>query len=80
MGQQIGKAGEHLPLRRGVREAVTEADIKDKCFACGVADGPKIANGVAAEKRLCEVPDFTGEGKVPEQRMGNRERLSSAAC
>ena len=52
MGQQIGEAGEDLPLRRGVCEAVIEANIKDECFACGVADGPKIADGVAPEKRL----------------------------
>jgi len=75
MGRQIGEACEYLPLRRGVREAVIEADIKYECFACRVADGRKIADGVAPEKRLREVPHFTGEGEVPEERVGNRELL-----
>ena len=76
MGQQIGKASEDLPLRRRVRETVIESDIKDERFACRVADCPKIADGVAPEKRLREVPHFTGERKVLEERMRNRKRLS----
>jgi hypothetical protein len=79
MGQQIGKAREDLPLRRRMREAVIEADIKDERFACGVADSPKIADGVAPEKRLREVPDFTGESEGLEERMRYRKRLSELA-
>ena len=79
VGQQISEAHEGLPLRRRVRETVIEADIKDERFACRVADGPKIADGVAPEKRLREVPHFTGERKVLEERMRNRKRLSELA-
>jgi len=60
VGQQISETGEDLPLRRRVREAVIEADIEDERFARRVADGPKIADGIAPEKRLREVPHFTG--------------------
>ena len=76
MGQQIGEASEDFPLRRGAREAVIEADIEDKCFASGVTDGPKITDRVASEKGLRKVPDLTGECEIPEERMGNSERLS----
>jgi hypothetical protein len=62
-----------------VCEAVIEGDIKDERFACRVANGPKIADGVAPEKRLREVPDFAGEGKVLEERMRNRKRLFELA-
>ena len=77
--QQISEASEDLPLRRRVRETVIESDIKDERFACRVADGPKIADGVAPEKRLREVPHFTGERKVLEERVRNRKRLSELA-
>jgi hypothetical protein len=79
VGQQISEASERLPLRRRMRETVIESDIKDERFACRVADGPKIADGVAPEKRLREVPYFTGERKVLEERMRNRKRLSELA-
>ena len=79
MGQQISEASEDLPLRRRVRETVIESDIKNERFACRVADAPKIADGVAPEKRLREVQHFTGERKVLEERMRNRKRLSELA-
>jgi hypothetical protein len=77
--QQISEASEDLPLGRRVRETVIEADIKDERFACRVADGPKIADRIAPEKRLCEVPHFTGQSEVVEERMRNRKRLSELA-
>lgn len=59
MRQQVREAREDLPLRRRVRETVIETNIKDHRFARGVADGPKIADGITAEKWLRKVPDFT---------------------
>ena len=39
------------------------------CFSRRITSGPKIADGVAPEKRLREVPYFTGERKPVRQRM-----------
>lgn len=75
MGQQIGEGSEDLPLRRGVREAVIEADIKDKRFPRRVADGPEISHHVASKKRLCEVSEFARESDVFEERVRNGQRL-----
>ena len=79
MGQQVREAGEKFPLRRGVREAVIEADIEHKGFASGITDGPQIAGRVASEKWLRKVPDFTSQRKIAEEGMRNRHGLSELA-
>ena len=78
-GQQVGKAGEDLPLRGGVREAVIEADVEDERLACCIADGPKIAESIGPKKRLREMPDFTRERELLRERMRNRKGLSELA-
>src|SRR5262249_57707970 len=72
----IGEGEEGVRAGGGVGQAVIEADIEDEGFARGVADGPKVADGMTAKEGLSEVPDLAGESELAIKRMGNGEALA----
>ena len=76
VGQQVGEAGEYFPSCGCGGETTIEAGIEHEVFAGVVVQRPQIAYGIAAKKRLREMPDFSGEAETFSQRMGNRKRLA----
>jgi len=58
------------------RQTFVEAGVKDQGFSGGVADGPEVADGVAAQEGLREAPDFAGEGEAFSEGVGDREGLA----
>jgi hypothetical protein len=51
-----------------------KSSVNDQVPAQRTRKGPKISDGIAALKRLREMPNLTGKCE-PSQRMGNRKGL-----
>lgn len=80
VGEEVGEAGEALPLGDGGGEAAIEAGVEDEVGAKGVAERPQHADGVAArtetsatggiDERLREVPDLASDSELIVQALG----------
>src|SRR5580693_5334975 len=80
MREQIGETYEGLPVCGCAGQPVIEARIKDQVFARRIANYPKIANCIASQKWLREVPYFSGQSEPLRERMRNRQRLTELAA
>ena len=65
---------DHSAGGRGVK-TVIERSIEYEIFSRSIGHGPKISDGIAAQQRLGEMPDFSGDCDH-FQGMRNRKRLS----
>ena len=63
-------------MRGRAGQTFLEAGVEDQILTRGVAGGPEIADGVALQEGLGEVPDLAGEAETFAERVGNRERLA----
>ena len=57
--KQISEADKRLPARGSAGQPSIETCIEDERFPRRIAHCPKIPNGMTAQERLREVPDFT---------------------
>ena len=76
MRQKVSKAYENFPTRGGVCQTTIETHVDYQIFLGVVVQRPKISHSIAAQKWLCEVPDFSGESKLSFQRMGDGQCLT----
>ena len=75
MRQQVSESQKHLPPRGCTGESMIESAVDYEVFPGVVVQRPQVADGMAAEKGLSEMPYFSGDPEFLHQWMRNRERL-----
>jgi hypothetical protein len=65
--QQIRKAHKGFPLRRGARESAIETSVEYEVLSRVIVYSPQIADRIASEKRLSEMPDLPGNTEAIDQ-------------
>jgi|SRR5712664_3037120 len=66
--KQISEADERLPARGSAGQPSIETCVEDERLPGRIAHCPKIPNGMAAQERLREVPDFTRKRELSDDR------------
>src|SRR6266852_2327150 len=65
MRQQISESGKRFPSCRCTREPTIETAIQHQVFPRVVVQRPQVADRIAPEKRLSEMPYFAGDSELP---------------
>ena len=73
--QQVSESRENCPLCGCAGQSMTESDVENEVLPHVVIQRPQVPDNIAAEKRLREVPYFSGNTDLLHQGMGDRERL-----
>ena len=75
MRQQVSEPQKHFPPCGCTRESTIETAIEHEVFPHIVIQRPQVPDGIAPEKRLSEMPYFSGDSKVSYEGVRNRDCL-----